>query len=260
MSILHAIILGIVQGLCEFLPVSSSGHLVLLQNIFGIEEGALFFDAMLHLGTLISVCVYFRHTLFKMIRRPFSKYPMFVVLATIPTIIMTLLFSDFIDEAFGGKFLGICFLITAIFLFVSSRIPKGRKTLKEMRWYDALFVGTMQGLAIPPGISRSGSTITGGLLRGFDQGFVAEFSFMMSIPAILGSAVLEFVKLPKMGLGDVTIPGVIVGTLFAMISGFFAIRVMMSVIKKGKLGYFAIYCAVLGVFVMIDQYITHFFF
>ena len=260
MSIFQAIILGIVQGLCEFLPVSSSGHLVLLQRVFGIEEGALFFNAMLHLGTLIAVCIYFRRTLWKMIRHPFSKYPMFVVLATIPTVIMALLFNDFIEEAFGGNFLGVCFLITALFLFICSRIPKGRKTIKEMRWYDALIIGGMQGLAIPPGISRSGSTITGGLVRGFDQGFIAEFSFMMSIPAILGSAVLEFAKLPKSGLGDVTIPGLVFGILFAMISGFIAIKLVMDAIKKGKLGYFAVYCGVLGLLVILDQTITHFFF
>ena len=259
MSILEAIILGIVQGLCEFLPVSSSGHLVLLQSIFGIQEGTLFFDAMLHLGTLVAVCVYFRKTLWQMIRHPFSKYPMYIVFATLPTVIVALLFGDFIEAAFSGGFLGVSFLITAVILFITVRMPRQKRDLQDMRWYDAGFIGLMQAFAIVPGISRSGSTIMGGTVRGFNHDFVAEFSFLMSIPAILGSCVLEIAKITKTGLGDISISGTIVGMLFAMIAGFFAISIMMRLIRKGKLTAFSVYCAILGVLVLVDQHITHIF-
>ena len=259
MSILEAILLGIVQGLCEFLPVSSSGHLVLLQSIFGIQEGTLFFDAMLHLGTLVAVCVYFRKTLWQMLRHPFSKYPMYIVIATIPTVVVALLFGDFIETAFSGSFLGVSFLITALILFITVQIPKQKRDLKDMQWYDAGFIGLMQAFAIVPGISRSGSTIMGGTVRGFNHDLVAEFSFLMSVPAILGSCVLEVVKITKTGLGDISISGTLVGVLCAMIAGFFAINMMMRLIRKGKLAGFGIYCAVLGVLVLVDQHITHIF-
>lgn len=260
MSILQAIILGIVQGLCEFLPISSSGHLTLFQTIFGIQEGTMFFDAMLHIGTLIAVFFYFRKTIWAMIRRPFSKFPMFVLLATIPTIIVTLLLNDKLEAILGGQFLGIGFLITATLLTISSVIPVGDKTIKTMTWFDAIVMGLMQSLAIFPGVSRSGSTISGGLFVGLNRNFAAEFSFMMSIPAILGSAVFSFAKLPKTGLGDTSVATIIIGTFCAMVAGFFAIRVMMNIIRKGKLTYFAIYCAILGILVLIDQYGTHLFF
>ncbi len=257
MSILEAILLGFVQGLCEFLPISSSGHLVLLQSIFGIQEGTMFFDVMLHVGSLAAVCVYFRRTLAKMIRHPFSKLPMLLIVATIPAVVIALLFGDFIEKLFGGQMLGVCFLITALILIICVRIPKQKKELKDMTWLDALFIGTMQGLALPPGISRSGSTILGGLITGFDQEFAAEFAFLLSIPAIIGSAVFEIVKLAKHGVGTVMIGPTIAGTITATLSGFFAINLMIRLIRKGKLKGFAIYCGVLGALILLDQNITH---
>ncbi len=164
MSIFQAALLGLVQGLCEFLPVSSSGHLVLLQNIFGITEGALFFDTMLHLGTLFAVVFVYRKTLAEMFHHPFRKYPMFIVLATVPTIVMTLLFRGFIEESYSGSLLGWGFLVTALLLTVtnsiSAKIP-GKRRIDEMRPTHALLIGVAQGLAVFPGVSRSGSTISG---------------------------------------------------------------------------------------------------
>ncbi len=261
MTILQAIILGLVQGLCEFLPVSSSGHLVLLQNVFGIQADAIFFDVMLHIGTLIAVLFAFRTTIGKMLRNPLNKYPVYIVLATIPTVIIALLLGDWIESMFSGAFLGFAFLITALVLFTSTRIAQQQKTIRDMTPLEAIAIGTAQGIAIVPGISRSGSTIAAGLFVGLEPAFAAEFSFLMSIPAILGSLVLQVLKIAKgdLAIGSIPIAPTIVGTIVAAISGLFAIQVMMRVIKKGKLAYFAIYVAVLGVLVLIDQNFTHFF-
>lgn len=262
MTILQAIILGIVQGLCEFLPVSSSGHLVLFERIFGITEGTIFFNVMMHIGTLIAVCFNFRHTLAKMIRNPLNKYPVYVVIATIPTVIIALLFGDVFDTLFGGNFLGFAFIITAIVLYTSNRISQQQKTLRDITPLEAVVMGTAQGIAIIPGVSRSGSTIAAGLFIGMEREFAAEFSFMMSIPAILGSLVLEIIKMMKgeLLLETIAWTPTIVGAVIAAISGLFAIRVMLRVIKKGQLKYFAIYVLILGLLVILDQYVTHFFF
>lgn len=260
MSILQAIILGIVQGLCEFLPVSSSGHLVLLQTMFGIEEGAMFFDIMLHVGTLFAVCLVYRETLMKMIKNPTGRLPVLLVIATIPAVIFTLIFNDFIDEMFSVRFVGVGLLITAVLLFLSDNIARGQRGIKEVRTSDALAMGIMQGIAIIPGISRSGSTISVGLFAGLDRRFAADFAFLMSVPAILGSLVLGIVKVTKEGLGQISIMPIIIGTIVAGISGYAAIKIMLRVIKKDKLKYFSIYVAIVGILVLIDQHITHYFF
>lgn len=260
MSIFEAILLGLIQGLCEFLPISSSGHLVLVQTIFGLQEETMFFDVMLHVGSLVAACFYFRKTLVKMFKHPFSKLPIFIVISTIPTIIVALLFGNTIEGLFNGRMLGICFLINALILTICVRIPKRKQELEDMRWYDAGFIGIMQSLALPPGISRSASAILGGLIEGFDQNFVAEYAFLMSIPAIFGSAVLEIVKLARHTIAPIAVGPTIAGTITAMLASFFAITVMIRLIRKGKLKGFAIYCAVLGVLILLDQNVTHFFF
>lgn len=260
MSIFEAILLGLIQGLCEFLPISSSGHLVLVQTLFGIQERTMFFNVMLHVGSLVAVCFYFRKTLVKMIKHPFSKLPIFIVISTIPTIIVALLFDNAIENLFNGGLLGVCFLITAFMLTICIRIPKHKRELSDMRWYDAGFIGIMQSIALPPGISRLASTILGGLIEGFDQSFVAEYAFLMSVPAILGSAVLEIIKLVKHNIGPVAVGPTIAGMITAMLAGFFAINLMMRLIRKGKLKGFAIYCAILGILILLDQNVTHFFF
>ena len=261
MSILQAIVLGIVQGLCEFLPVSSSGHLVLLQRIFGIEEGALFFTTMLHVGTLVAVFAAFWPTIWKMIKKPISKYPGYIILATLPTVVVALLAKDFIESSFGGQYLGYGFLLTALILWLTGRLPRGKKGLSEMRPGHAVAMGCMQGVAILPGISRSGSTIAGGLFCGLDRDFAAQFSFLMSIPAILGSVVLEGKDLLT-GAAAIQVEWlpVLVGMAFAAVSGYIAIKFMLRLLHKGKLGGFSIYLLVLGALVLCDQYIFHVFF
>ena len=263
MSVFQAALLGLVQGLCEFLPVSSSGHLVLLQNIFGITEGALFFNTMLHLGTLFAVAFAFRKTLGEMFRHPFRKYPMFIVLATVPAVLLTLLFRNFIEESYSGSLLGWGFLVTALLLAVTDRISarlSGKRRIDGMRPGHALLIGAAQGLAVFPGVSRSGATISGGLFCSLEREFAAEFAFMMSIPAILGAAVLQGADVIKAGIGSVDWLPVIVGMVAAFFSGLLAINWMLKIVKKGKLGWFALYTGILGALVLIDRYATHLFF
>jgi undecaprenyl-diphosphatase len=265
MNILIAVVLGIVQGLGEFLPVSSSGHLVLLQKVFGIAEQTLFFDTMLHVGTLFAVVVVLWNDILAILRRPIQPLTGFLIIATIPAVLAALVFGDQIEYIFNsGKFLGVCFLMTAVLLcvaeFLSKRISKanGYKKREEMNWLDALIIGIFQAIAIPPGISRSGATISGALSRKLDRDFAARFSFLLSIPAILGALVLNLKNLAKNsgtagGLGV----GIIAGTLTAAIVGFFAVKLMLKIVREKSLFGFAFYTAVLGGLILIDQFVTH---
>lgn len=269
MTIWIAMLLGLVQGLCEFLPVSSSGHLLLLQKIFDVTEGAMFFTVMLHLATLVAVCIVYWKTLVKLISHPVNKTVGMLIIATVPTVIIAILFkkvepfASFYAATEGGQFLGYGFLVTSALLFASDLMrrknPKGKK-MKDMRVGDALLIGGMQGLAILPSVSRSGGTIAGALFSGLNRKTAADFSFLMSIPAIIGGAVFEIPDAIATGLGGMHWTTLVAGMLVAGITGYFAIKMMINVIKKKKLIGFVIYTAVLGVLVLVDQYATHFFF
>ncbi|MDR2718561.1 MAG: undecaprenyl-diphosphate phosphatase [Treponema sp.] len=266
MSILIVVVLGIVQGLGEFLPVSSSGHLVLLQKIFGISEQTLFFDTMLHVGTLFAVVVVLRNDIIAILCRPIQPLTGFLLIATIPAVVAALVFGKQIEYAFSsGRFLGISFLITAVLLCAAELLSKrtsnanGYKKADEMNWLDALIIGIFQAIAIPPGISRSGATISGALLRKLDRDFAARFSFLLSIPAILGALVLnikDLVKNSEAAAGNIGAE-VIVGTFTAAIVGFFAIKVMLKIVREKSLFGFAVYTAVLGGLILVDQFATH---
>ena len=270
MNILNAIFLGVVQGLTEFLPVSSSGHLVLLQKIFGINVPAFFFDTMLHIGTLIAVFAVLWREILAILKKPFQALTGFLILGTIPAVIAALLFSKPIEHAFeSGQFLGVSFLITSALLCTAELLSKragkaiskeGQKKPGEMNWRDALFIGVLQAIAILPGISRSGATISGALSRKLDRDFAARFSFLLSIPAILGAALLQTRELLKSGIaapGDTTLAALIAGMACAAIVGFFAVRLMLKIIREKSLFVFAAYTGILGTFVLIDQFITH---
>ncbi|QQO09836.1 undecaprenyl-diphosphate phosphatase [Breznakiella homolactica] len=267
MGIFEAIILGAVQGITEFLPVSSSGHLVLLQRILGISEPALLFDTLLHLGTLAAVFVVLWQDIWNILRKPVQKLTGMLILATVPTVIVALLFKDTIEGAFhSGKFLGFSFLITAAALVTSellSRRPGKTRNEGEMNWIDALVIGIMQALAILPGVSRSGFTLSGALSRKLDRGFAARFSFLMSIPAILGALVFQLKDLitgsepVSIGIGAVPL---IAGTLTAALVGVVSVKLMLRIVRERSLFGFAVYVAILGALVLIDQYATHFFF
>lgn len=260
MTIIQAIILGIAQGLAEFLPISSSGHLLLLQKIFGIQEGNMTFTILVHVATLIPVLYVYRDIIFSLIRRPFQKLTLFLILGTIPAVIVTLLFGDFIDELFSaGYFLAFGFIITGLFLIYADTVPYGRKKIKHMSGIDALIVGCLQAIAIAPGISRSGSTITASLNRQLDRETAAKFSFLLSVPAILGGAVLEvksFLESDAAFLDGSVLP-YIFGFIAAMVSGFFAINFMINIIKQCKLKYFSIYVFALAILILADQFILN---
>ena len=261
MSIFHAAILGIIRGLTEFLPVSSSGHLTLFQKIFGIEEATMSFDIILHVATLIAVFICYWQDIAKLIRRPFQKTTYLLVLATIPTVVIALVFGDIIDNTFGeGNFIGFNFIITALALLYADTRKSGRKKMRDMSYLDAVVVGTLQGVAICPAISRSGMTITGALSRDLSRSSAARFSFLLSIPAILGAMVLTIKDMISDGGASISAIGIaptVVGFVFAAVSGFLAIKFMINVIKKGKLRYFSVYVGILGVLLIIDQFVTH---
>ena len=260
MTILQALILGITQGLAEFLPISSSGHLVLLKNFFEIDEGALTFTVLLHVATLIPVFVVFWKDIVTIFKNPFSRFTYLLIAGTIPAVIVALLFGGLIENLFeGGIFLAIGFFLTGIFLLyadsVSERGGEGTKTIKTMSYFDALVIGIMQAVAIAPGISRSGSTITGALSRRLNRESAARFSFLLSIPAIMGGAVLEVAGIitGRVEIGHFELLPTIFGFLAAMVSGYFAIRFMLKLIKSCKLRYFSYYVFALAAALSIDM-------
>lgn len=261
MTILQSILLGIVQGLTEFLPISSSGHLVLMQKIFGIREGALVFDTMLHAGTLVAVFIVFWKDIVGIIKKPLGKLPLMLVVATIPTVIIAVLFKDFFEKAFAsGATLGFEFILTGIILYAVESMRQGEKKLKELNYVDAVIIGVAQGAAILPAVSRSGLTIAGALSRKLDRTFAAHFSFLLSIPAILGSIVFQIKDIAKEGAANTNILPIIIGTLFAAIFGLLSIKIMLRVITQGSLKVFAWYVWALGAFIIADQYLLHIFF
>ena len=267
MYFLIAAFLGLVQGLCEFLPVSSSGHLALfstLTNNVGAEFGTPFFTVMLHVATLIAVLIVYREQVLAILRHPIQPLTLYLIIATLPTVVVALILKkwDALDKWLDeNNLLGVCFLLTAIILTVSelmSRRRKATKSIKTMRWTDALVIGGMQGVGVLPGVSRSGATIAGALGMRLDRKSAADFSFLLSIPAILGGLVLELYKLVKEPAAlDLTFSfgaALILAMLVAAISGYFAVRFMIRLITKKGLFVFAIYTAVLGVIVLVLQF------
>ncbi len=272
MSYIEAIILGLVQGLGEFLPISSSGHLALLQNLFGIEgEQILFFAVMLHLGTLVSVFIVYWKDICELVvelfvtvkdlctgkglklqERPVRKLGVMIIVATIPTAVIGLVFND-LFESFYGSFvaIGIGFFFTGIIMFLAERMGSSKKEIGEMGFGTAIAVGVMQGIAICPGVSRSGSTLVGGLATGLKREFAVRFAFLISIPSILGSVVLEVPDALEQGIDMALIGPIAAGMVVAAISGYAAIKGMIKLVSKGKLSYFSYYVWALGAFTVI---------
>lgn len=257
MEIWEAIVLGITQGLTEFLPVSSSGHLVLVRNMMDLAEVPLFFDVMLHLGTLVAVVVVLFKEIIGLFAHPVKNRLLVLIFASIPAGIVGLLFNDAIEGAYSGALLGICFMITAGILVLSEFLSARAVKKRGIDIKSGMVMGLMQTAALFPGISRSGSTIAGGLFLGTDRSKAASFAFLMSIPMILGSVLVEGMEVMETGMGDVSTAALIAGTAAAAVSGFFAVKWMLNLIKKRKLFGFAIYVAAVGIFVLIDQSATH---
>ena len=264
MTILQSIFLGLVQGIAEFLPVSSSGHLSVFQNLLGMNaagEDQLLFDVLLHLGTLVSVCVVFWKDIVEIVRECVElvrgighpvpgerkrlnavRLLLMIVLATVP-LVLVLPVHDSVEQLYySTAFIALAFLATGTMLFCADRMPRGARTEKNMRVRDALLIGLCQAVATMPGLSRSGTTITAGVATGLDRRFAVKFSFLISIPAVLGANLLSLVKALKAGVDWSQAPVWLLGMLVAMITGYFALNLLRYIAKKGRFGWFAYYC------------------
>jgi len=254
---IEAIILGILQGLTEFLPISSTGHLYLGRVVFGLEEAGMFLDTMLHLGTLLAVLIIYKDELWSIVKNPFSKLTYLLALGTIPAVIIGLTFKDFFEEiSISGITIGWEFLATGLILWFADSIKNGHKKMHEISYGDALFIGVFQGIAILPAISRSGLTIAAALFRKLDRETAAYFSFLLSIPAIAGGVLLQVIELfSGVKAMSVSYSALGVATIAAAIAGYVAVRFMISYLQKGSLKIFSIYVWTLGIIVL---YLQHF--
>ncbi len=255
MSFLDSIILGAAQGFTEFLPVSSSGHLALLQAALGMGEVPILYDVMLHVGTLIAVFIVLWKEIAGMLRHPVKNKLGMLILATVPAIVVTLIAEKFAAETFSdvlsGKYLAVGFFATTAVLVASELIARRIERKKELELPQAMAMGLMQAAAILPGLSRSGSTIAGGLFTGVGREKAAKFAFLMSIPAILGGVVFGAKDVMDNGMGDVSIPMVLIGLAVSAVCGYIAIKFMLKLISRYKLYGFAVYTAVMGAIVLI---------
>ncbi|MEM8859002.1 MAG: undecaprenyl-diphosphatase UppP [Chloroflexota bacterium] len=265
MEIIESIIWGIVQGATEFLPVSSSGHLVLVPAVFGLRSPTLTEAAIAHLGTLLAVLIYFWKDIWGIIvgviqglinGKPFgtteSRLGWFIVIGTIPAAAIGLPFESQFEEWFGSPTMAACFLfLTAVLIVLGERLASGDKPVDEMTWVDSIIIGVFQAGALFPGISRSGSTIVGGLLRGLDRETAARFSFLLGIPAILGAGLGAVVEL--FSLENPAAQAVPMFTVFIVsaIVGYACIAWLLNWVRRNSLIPFAIYCALFGTFYLV---------
>ena len=273
MDPIEAIVLGIIQGLTEFLPVSSSGHLVLFQQLFGLKEAELFFDVCVHLGTLVAVIVVFHREIRNIIAAllrlvspavekesilrqvesdPDLKMALLIIIGSIPTAVLGLMFHRIADQLFSSSFFtGLALMVTGLLLWLTRRAKADSKEagIKGFSITKAIIIGIVQGLAIIPGISRSGSTISIGLLLGIDRKTAARYSFLLSIPAIVGAGALNL----KDGLSqtDPAIRLALLGTAAAALVGYAAIKVLLRMVKRGHLYVFAPYCWLVGILAIL---------
>ncbi|MBQ7605200.1 MAG: undecaprenyl-diphosphate phosphatase [Firmicutes bacterium] len=270
MSYFQAVVLGLVQGLAEFLPISSSGHLALLQYFFKIEsDNVLAFTVLMHLGTLISVFIVYAKDIWALLKElcytirdictgkgprinccETRRLGFMIIVATIPTAIIGLLFEDFFESLYSKLVaIGIGLVFTGTIMWLSEKFGKGKYEVMQMKWRTAIFVGIMQGIAICPGVSRSGSTLVGSLSGGLKREFAVKFAFLISIPSILGSIVLEIPDLFEEGL-DMSLAGpCLLGVIVAAVSGLVAIKAMIRIVSRKKLIYFSIYTCTIGILV-----------
>lgn len=263
-QLLQYIILGLVQGLTEFLPVSSSGHLILMEKVFHMESPGMVLEVMLHMGTLAAVVYVYWEDIRDLILHPLQSDLIKLVIATIPAVVVAL-FID-LDDIMDGQFLGFGFLITSGLLLLSTYMRRWSKRSgrlhRNVTYKDAIAMGCMQGLGVVPAVSRSGSTIVGGIATGLSRTSAARFSFLMSIPAILGAAVLQVKDIlsGKVSLAGEPVIPMIVAVLVAAAAGVFAIKFMLSVLRKGSFKWFSLYVAIVGVLVLFDTYVSKYFF
>lgn len=292
MTIVQAIILGVIQGITEFLPVSSSGHLAIMKNLLhmDLETGALY-DVLLHVATLVAICIVMRKDILKLITEFFSivrdvftnflifidrithkddqyyikimssayrRFVVLIIVSSIPTAIIGFLLNDIIETVETELLVpGICLIATAIIILISDFLADGIKKPKDATLYDAFAIGTAQGIATLPGLSRSGTTITACILCGFDRKFAVKYSFIMSMPAILGALILKLSKISSETITGSDIAVYIVGMIIAAVVGYFALIFTTKLVQKKSFKYFAFYCFGIGV-VSIIAYIISF--
>lgn len=282
MSLIQAIIMGVIQGATEFLPVSSSGHLALFKILFHVNtDTGLLFDVMLHLGTLIAIFIVYYKDIFRIIAEAFKilhdlfvnlvrffqnkfgnaneeylkivtnnyrKFVILIIVSTIPTGIIGFAAVDFVEMASGILLIpGICLIVTSILLFLSDRVKEGGKGPKEVSYTNGFVIGICQGIATLPGLSRSGTTITACLLSGFDRKFAVKYSFIMSIPAVLGAAILEIKDVSTAAVGGTEFLYYMIGTAVAAIVGYVCIKTMLVVVRNKKFTIFSVYCFIIGI-------------
>ena len=274
MSYLTAVLLGLVQGVTEFLPVSSSGHLAIaeqLLNLQGASNVPEFFDVLLHLGTLVAVFIAYWDEIYDMIVEffagvgdlvhhttprvvpPARRMILLVIVGTLPLFVMVPFRRFFTGLGDNMYFIGGALLFTGVLLFVSDRVRRGGKTEKTARLSDALVVGIGQAIALCPGVSRSGMTITTGCFVGFERKFAVRFSFLLSIPAVLGANILSIKDAAAAGINGAEVPMYLVGVAVAAVTGYLCIRLLRFIAEKGRFGAFAYYCWAVGVLTLVLQ-------
>lgn len=265
MTYLMAAILGLVQGVAEFLPISSSGHLSLLQHFFGLQEADQLFNILLHFATLLAVCIAYRKDIAEMVVEffrgigtlftgsdpntappPARRLVLLIIVGTLP-LFLVLSIQEKV-EVLGNSplFVSCALLVTGFVLFFSDRLSRGHKTQRSATIKDVLLVGAAQGLATLPGLSRSGSTISAGMALGFDRRFAVRFSFLLSLPAVFGATLLQVIKVVGKGMDPALLPKYLLGMVIAGVVGYFSIQLVNLLAAKGKFGAFAYYCWAAG--------------
>ena len=272
MTFLSSFLLGLVQGIAEFLPISSSGHLAIAQNLLGMSDAGTvpeFFDVLLHLGTLVAVFVAYWADIKDMVLEffrgagdlihhstpnpvpPARRLILLIILGTLPLFVVLPVKDAVQGLSNSMAFSGAALIVTGVLLFVSDRVKKGRKNERTATWLDVLIVGIGQAIATMPGISRSGMTITTGCFVGFERKFAVRFSFLLSIPAVLGANILSLADAAKAGINWAEVPVYLVGVVTAAVVGYLCIRLLRFIADRGKFGAFAYYCWAVGVLTLV---------
>jgi undecaprenyl-diphosphatase len=250
-TILEALLLGIVQGITEWLPVSSSGHLAIIEHFLGIEQ-PLLMNIFLHIGTLIVVFIVFYQDIIRIVKAilrldfksEHGRLALFIIIGSVPTALIGYFFHDVFASFFTSmKVISIALIVTGVMLFFSERFEGKR----ELDWIDSLIIGAAQGIAIIPGISRSGATISSALISGIDKKKAARFSFLLMVPAVIGAAILEF---DSAAIGADLVP-IVIGTLTAVIVGYLSLKFLLRVIMKHRFHAFSYYCLAIGILLLI---------
>ena len=252
MNTSQAIILSVVQGITEFLPISSSGHLAVLQIFWQIPDPSVVFSALLHFGTLGAILIVFYQEIIKILQKRNWKLIKLIIIGTIPAAIFGFFFQSIIEAQFSSlKFIGFSFLITALFLILTKFLKINPKYLniEDLTYFDALIIGIAQTVALFPGISRSGLTISTGLLRKLKPEIAYKFSFLLAVPVILGAFVLQIPNLIQQGQNNYLI--YVIGALVSLLTGIISLKILEKILKKGKLYWFSLYLIIISMIILI---------